>query len=85
MIRRTRERISARRAGCYGKLTTVTGVSGLAMVDEPPVLLITFKIPPDPAVLRKIVSISLILPAGRVVGTSNAFAAKMFMPWSKKL
>ena len=32
----------------YGKLTTVTGVSGFAMVDDPPVLLITFRIPPNP-------------------------------------
>jgi hypothetical protein len=45
------------------------------MVDEPPVPLITFKIPPEPAVERKIVSRSCMLSAGSVLGTSNAFAA----------
>jgi hypothetical protein len=54
-----------------GKLTTVTGVSGLAIVDDPPVLSITLSIPPNPAVLRKIVSRSFMLAGGRVVGTSD--------------
>ena len=63
----------------------MTGVSGLAMVDDPPVLLITFKMPPDPDTFRKIVSRSFMLPAGSVLGTSNAFAAKMLMPWLKKV
>jgi hypothetical protein len=36
-----------------GKLTTVTGTSGLAPVDHPPVLSTTFKMPPDPLVFRK--------------------------------
>jgi hypothetical protein len=34
----------------------VTGVSGLAEVDDPPVLLTTFRMPPDPDVERKIVN-----------------------------
>lgn len=59
----------------HGKPTTVTGVSEFAMVEEPPVLSITFRMPPDPAVLRKIVSRSFMLDGARVVGTSNAFAA----------
>ena len=41
----------------------------MAIVDDPPVLLITFKMPPDPAVERKIVSRSWKLDAGRVEGT----------------
>ena len=56
------------------------------MVEDPPVLLITFKMPPFPLVgSRKMVSRLFRLPAGRVVGTSNAFAAKMSTPWLKKL
>jgi hypothetical protein len=43
------------------------------MVDDPPVLSITFRMPPNPDVLRKIVSKSFML--ARVVGTSKAFAA----------
>jgi hypothetical protein len=45
------------------------------MVEDPPVLLITFRIPPDPAVERKIVNMSWRLSAGSVAGTSNALAA----------
>jgi hypothetical protein len=45
------------------------------MVEDPPVPLTTFRMPPDPAVLRKIVSRSFRLEGGRVTGTSNAFAA----------
>jgi hypothetical protein len=45
------------------------------MVDDPPVLSITFRMPPNPDVLRKIVSKSFMLAVGRVVGTSKAFAA----------
>jgi hypothetical protein len=44
------------------------------MVDDPPVSLTTLRIPPDPAVLRKIVSRSFRLPGGSVAGTSNARA-----------
>ena len=44
----------------------------MAMVDDPPVPLITFRMPPDPAVLRKIVSRSFRLEGG-LTGTSNAF------------
>ena len=32
----------------YGKLVTVTGTSGLAIVEEPPVLLMTLRMPPLP-------------------------------------
>jgi hypothetical protein len=56
------------------------------MVDDPPVPLITFRMPPDPCLgSRKIVSRSFRLEGGRVTGTSNAFAAKMFTPLLKKL
>ena len=44
-------------------------------VDDPPVLFTTCRMPPDPAVERKIVSRSWRLDAGSVSGTSNAWAA----------
>ena len=53
---------------------------------DPPVSLTTFRIPPLPFFGSwKIVSRSCMLPAGRDVGTSNAFAEKMSTPWLKKL
>src|SRR4029077_8859284 len=59
-----------------GEATTVTGTSGLAIVEEPPASFTTCRIPPEPCVAsRKIVSRSWRLDAGRVVGTSNARAA----------
>ena len=64
----------------------MTGTSGLAMVDDPPVSLTTFRIPPLPTLAsRKIVSRLCRLPAGSVRGTSKALYAKMSTPWLKKL
>jgi hypothetical protein len=53
----------------------VTGTSGFAIVDDPPVSLTTLRIPPEPAVLRKIVSRSLRLPgmSGYSGGRRQAF------------
>jgi hypothetical protein len=45
------------------------------MVVDPPTPSITFRMPPNPLVLRKIVNRSFMLDGGRVAGTSNAFAA----------
>ena len=64
----------------------MTGVSGLATVDEPPVPLTTLLIPPLPFVAsRKMVSRLCKLPAGSRFGTSKALAEKMSTPWLKKL
>ena len=59
----------------------MTGTSGLAAVDDPPVSFTTLRIPPEPLVERKIVSRSCKLDDGTVVGTSNACAAKMGTPY----
>ena len=55
------------------------------MVDDPPVPLITWSIPPKPAVERKIVKASFTLPGASMVGTTNPFAEWMSTPWLKKL
>ena len=53
----------------------------MAMVDDPPTPLITDWIPPNPAVLRKMVSRSWNDTPD--VGDWNAIAEKMLTPWLK--
>lgn len=56
------------------------------MVEDPPMPLTTWVIPPFPALgSRKIVSRLCRLPGGSVEGTSKAFSARMSTPLLKKL